>query len=246
MKVAEYLSSGHFRDKLLSRKNLIHFKPLLLCENKTSAKAFIAASRSKMSLLKPEFYQRPTEIVARELLGKRFVCTSGGQKVSGWIVETEAYLAEGDSACHSVRGKTKSNASMFLPGGHAYVYPIHSRWCVNVVCGEPDRGTAVLIRAVQPEQGHQVMKRRRATVDEKALTSGPGKLCEAFEITRKQDGLPLTTRRRIWIDSLDTLPIKSRQIVKTPRIGVTSAEQMLLRFALRNNPFVSGPKKWRT
>ena len=112
-------------------------------------------------VLMHDFYVRSSPTVARELIGKLLVRTLDRRRLTGRIVETEAYLAEGDPACHAARGKTKSNAAMFGPPGRAYVYPIHSRHCFNVVTGADGTGTAVLIRAIEPIDGINLMKAYR-------------------------------------------------------------------------------------
>ena len=200
---------------------------------------------SNVTALPAEFYGVSVEQVACELLGKRLVSTIAGQKVAGLIVETEAYLARGYSACHGTRGKTNSNAAMFGPAGCAYVYPIHSRYCLNAVVGQLDEPSAVLIRAIEPVSGVRMMQQRRGTDDLLNLASGPGKLCQAFAIDRTVDHQPLFIKRKLWVDDLDCIPVKPSQIKSTPRIGVTSAKSTLLRFVIKDNRFVSGPRKWR-
>ncbi|HVK60908.1 MAG TPA: DNA-3-methyladenine glycosylase, partial [Bdellovibrionales bacterium] len=128
------------------------------------------------------FYQRDTEEVARELLGKTLVhVLKTGQRVSGRIVETEAYLGARDAAAHSRGGlRSKRTESMFLPGGHAYVYLIYGmHYCFNVVTREADEPQAVLIRALEPIEGIEFMRRRRRVKRDLDLCSGPGKLCDA-------------------------------------------------------------------
>ena len=160
------------------------------------------------------------------------------------IVETEAYLADNDPACHGVRGPTFSNSSMFGAAGHAYVYPIHAGFCLNVVTGQPGQAEAVLIRAVEPEQGIETIVRRRNNRKKRELTTGPSRLCQAFGINRAQDGLDLTIGKIVWIEDVDD-PL-SFEILKTTRIGVTSGKSLQLRFAWQNNNFVSGPKRLRS
>ena len=133
------------------------------------------------------FYNRDVILVARELLGKRLVRRTREGVASGRIVEVEAYLADGDSACHASRGMTRRNAAMFGPPGHAYVYSIHARFCLNVVTDLADVPSAVLIRAVEPLEGVAFMQRRRGKEKLRDLTCGPARLCEAFDVDRKLD-----------------------------------------------------------
>ncbi len=196
-------------------------------------------------IVEPDFFEDDVISVAKKLLGMRLVSTINGQRRAGFIVETEAYLPVGDSACHASKGKTKSNTSMFGPPGIAYVYPIHSRYCFNVVTGNTNAPSAVLVRSLQPDEGLAKMRLQRGVKDIKRLTTGPGCLCEAMGINRLQDGASLTTRRHLWIDDDIALHFEEQEIKATPRIGVTSAKELPLRFVIAGNEFVSGPKKWR-
>jgi len=197
-------------------------------------------------ILPRSFFSRPPEVVARELLGTTLVSRVGGRRTAGRIVETEAYLASGDPACHASRGRTRSNASMFGSPGTAYVYPIHSRYCFNVVTGTEGEPCAVLIRALEPVDGISVMERRRGLNDPRRLTTGPACLCQAMGIDRSHDGLDLVRRRVILLETpKDCQPPDPNTIRVTPRIGVTSAHDALLRFVIANHPHASGPRKWR-
>jgi DNA-3-methyladenine glycosylase len=199
-------------------------------------------SRMCDSPLPRDFYDRDVAAVARELLGKLLVRRLGGRVTVGRIVEAEAYLAAGDSASHSFRGQTPRNAAMFGPPGHAYVYAIHSRWCLNVVTEPAGTPSAVLLRAVEPLAGVAAMQRRRGVEPLRDLARGPARLCEAFAVDRALNGLDLTHGRSLWIAEAAEPPPANSEVLVTPRIGVTSAHELPLRFALAGNPFVSGRK----
>jgi len=191
------------------------------------------------SPLPRSFYDRDVVVVARELLGKLLVRQVRGRLTVGRIVEAEAYLGRGDPANHSYRGQTRRNTSMFGPPGHAYVYPIHSRYCLNAVTEPAGTPSAVLLRAVEPLEGVAAMQRRRETEVLRDLARGPGRLCEAFAVDRALDGYDLTLGRELWIAEPDA-PAAPCETIVTPRIGVTSAHDLPLRFALANCPYVSG------
>lgn len=195
-------------------------------------------------LLDQSFYARCPKIVARELLGKVIVSTIGQRRSSGIVVETEAYLAQGDPACHGYRGPTPKNGTMFGPAGRAYVYPIHAKYCFNAVTQTPGLASAVLIRALQPIDGLATIRHRRGKCDILQLCSGPAKLCQALGIQHWADGLDLTRRRKIWLQESETR-MRSDAIKITTRIGVTSAQNLMLRYVLADNPFASGPKYLR-
>lgn len=194
-----------------------------------------------------DFYDRAATVVARELLGKRLVRRNRHGLTAGRIVEVEAYLGADDPASHAYRGQTRRNASMFGPPGRAYVYAIHSRWCVNVVVLPPGTPHAVLIRAVEPLVGIPLMQLRRAarlpgrSIDLRDLARGPARLCEAFAIDRALDGHDLTRGRALWIDDLAPA-LNSLEVCITPRIGVTSAHEAPLRFCVAGSRYVSGRK----
>ena len=188
------------------------------------------------------FFQQDVRHVARGLIGKTLVSRWKQQRVSGLIVETEAYLPQGDSASHAAGGPNRKNASMFGPPGHAYVYTIHARHCFNVVTQNPGVPAAVLIRAVEPLTGVAWMQQRRNQEKRELLTRGPARLCEAFAIDRQLDGVPLARRHHVWIEDNPDIRLAGKAIRKTERIGVTSAQQLKLRFVLRGNRFVSGPR----
>ena len=186
------------------------------------------------------FYNRDVSQVARELLGKRLIRETSDGLVAGRIVEVEAYLAAGDSACHAARGETKRNAAMFGPPGRAYVYAIHSRWCLNTVTEPAGTPSAVLIRALEPLSGIEFMAARRGTDKLLDLARGPARLCEALDLDREQNGWDLTLGEKLWIARDSKFRVTKDQIVVSPRIGVTSAHHLPLRFYLAGSRFVSG------
>jgi DNA-3-methyladenine glycosylase len=193
-------------------------------------------------VLPASFYGRDPETVARELLGKRLVHDYQGSLTAGIIVETEAYLATNDPANHAYRGRTKRNASMFGPPGRAYVYKLHGHHCVNVVTEGEHVASAVLIRAVEPLTGIDVMHTRRCIADLTSLTNGPGKLCQAFAIVREAlDGWDLTQGQCLWLAASEAArPLGA--IAVSGRIGVPRAGELPLRFYVRSSPFLShGP-----
>ncbi len=180
-----------------------------------------------MSRLTRAFFERPTPVVARELLGQRLVRVLDGQRLSGLIVETEAYGGPDDAASHAYR-RTPRSAIMFGPAGYAYVYFIYGMYfCLNVVTEADGRPGAVLIRGLVPEEGLARMRDRRAHAPDQALADGPGKLCQALGITRSENGLDLTTSPSLFIEVGATVP--EAQVVITPRIGVRGDEAALSR-----------------
>lgn len=197
-----------------------------------------------------DFFARETREVARGLLGKWLVSRIGKKLTAGVIVETEAYLPQGDPASHAAIGLTPRNAAMFLEPGRAYVYAIHSRYCFNVVTEPAGVGAAVLIRAIDPRVGLKFMQQRRSerrasAPSERELCSGPAKLCEALGIDRRLDRHDLTLGLELWLceeSSIDNMAVLIRT---TSRIGVTSAKDLPLRFVWAAHPAASGPKSWR-
>lgn len=191
-------------------------------------------------VLSADFFARDVATVARDLIGATIIRRSREGLTTGRIVETEAYLSTGDTAAHSAGGVNRKNASMFGPPGRAYVYTIHARQCVNVVTEASGIGSAVLIRAVEPIDGIELMGQRRGTDNRRDLCRGPARLCEAFAIDRKFDGWPLDFGRRLWLSPDGGKPMT---VLSSVRIGVTSAEHLPLRYFAAENPFVSGTRK---
>jgi DNA-3-methyladenine glycosylase len=189
-----------------------------------------------------DFYARDPVAVARDLVGKWLVRQEEGGRTAGRIVEVEAYLSSRDPACHANRGMTRRNATMFGPPGHAYVYMIHARWCLNAVTEDIGLGSAVLIRAIEPLEGLDLMRKRRGRERLLDLARGPARLCQALDVTKQLDGWDLTLGRELWIADDCASSGAPLRIVRSPRIGISSARQRLLRFYLPGSPFVSGRK----
>jgi DNA-3-methyladenine glycosylase len=193
--------------------------------------------------LPPSFYERDTVTVAKDLLGCLLVRQDEAGTTMGWIVEVEAYLRD-DPAAHSYRGETPRNRAMFGPAGHAYVYRIYGlHTCVNIVTGPEGTGEAVLVRALEPAVGIELMQARRGTDDPFALCSGPGKLTQALNITMDLDGTSLSDGPlQVWAP--ESLPDRRPEgwpgeIVQTTRIGITKAADLPLRFYLNGNRYIS-------
>ncbi len=189
------------------------------------------------------FYARPATEVARDLLGRWMIRECEAGLAAGRIVEVEAYLGADDPASHAYRGQSKRNAAMFGPAGRAYVYTIHTRFCLNAVTGETGVASAVLIRALEPVLGIDLMESRRRTARFLDLARGPGRLCEALAVDRAWDGWNLTLGRELWI--AQGTPIDPDEVLITPRIGISKAQDWPLRFVLRGNRYVSGVKRLR-
>ena len=184
------------------------------------------------------FYDRPTELVARELLGAIIECTTGEGVTRARIVETEAYTGPDDPACHAAAGLTPRTAQLFGPPGRSYVYFIYGMyWCFNAVTRERGHGAAVLVRAVHPLDGIPLMQRRRPRARlERDLTNGPGKLCMAMGITGAASGMSLR-RGPVVLRSGEAVP--DAEVMVTPRIGITQAADWPLRYFVKDNPYVS-------
>jgi DNA-3-methyladenine glycosylase len=177
-----------------------------------------------------DFFARSVHQVAPDLIGVTFLC----DRVGGVIVEVEAYDHE-DPAAHGYGGRTARNASMFGQPGHAYVYRSYGiHWCVNLVCEEEGSASAVLIRALEPTRGSDVMRERRKVDDVRALCSGPGKLTQALAITGAHDGLPLD-RPPFELVAREVEP----EIVRGPRIGISKAVDQPWRYGLAGSRYLS-------
>jgi len=172
--------------------------------------------------LERAFYERPTIHVARELLGQTLVRFWKGKRFAGRIVETEAYIGEADTACHASRGLTARNAVMFGPPGHAYVYFTYGmHWMLNVVTEREGFPAAVLIRAVEPIEGIEAIRRRRRGRSDRELTSGPARLCTAFAIDRTLNGADLVDGPDLMIEPGPMSAVDA--IASGPRVGIDYA-----------------------
>jgi len=172
-------------------------------------------------ILPKDFYNRPTLTVARELLGARLVRILDGVKLVGMISETEAYIGEEDLACHAKAGLTPRTAPMYGPAGHAYVYFTYgNHWMLNAVTEKEGFPAAVLIRAIQPIEGIEVMMKRRNGRD----TLGPGKLTQALGITKSENNIDLTkTNSGLWIEAGQLIPDKNVTI--GARVGLNKTPE---------------------
>ncbi|MBV9647604.1 MAG: DNA-3-methyladenine glycosylase [Candidatus Eremiobacteraeota bacterium] len=180
-----------------------------------------------------------TIALARFLIGTVLVHDAPEGRVAGRIVETEAYLSH-DPASHSFRGPTKRNASMFLGRGFAYVYRIYgTKLCLNVTSESPGIGAAVLLRALEPLEGVEIMQARREGAALRELARGPGRLTEALGVSADVDGADLCKRGTLWLAASLT---SAGVIGRSTRIGLTKAAEDVLRFYERGNPYVSGPR----
>jgi DNA-3-methyladenine glycosylase len=184
------------------------------------------------SPLRRDFFARSVHEVAPELVGATLLVDG----VGGTIVEVEAYDQE-DPASHGFRGPTGRNAAMFGPPGHAYVYRSYGvHWCLNLVCDRVGRAEAVLVRALAPTHRLDRMRARRGVDRERALCSGPGKLCQALGVTREHDGLPLDE------PPFELLPRSGvPRVAAGPRVGITRAAELAWRYCLAGSPFLSRP-----
>jgi DNA-3-methyladenine glycosylase len=208
------------------------------------AKPFSLVKARRLAPLSRSFYDRDPRRVARELLGKVLLRRNGSKLLAGRIVEVEAYLGN-DPAAHSYSGRTARNAVLWGPPGLSYVYFIYgNHYCFNVSCLPDGQAGGVLFRALEPLVGIEEMTRGRGGTagdfaDLRGLTSGPGRLAEAFGITRSRDnGKDLTSAASdLWIAD-DGLPRPRVKI--TPRIGITKAAERPLRYIVPGNRFVSG------
>jgi len=214
------------------------------------ATSTIPAERLRTALPR-EFYDRDPRRVCRELLGKVLVRIERRRYLAARIVEVEAYLGKNDGASHSFVGRTARNAVLFGPPGFAYVYFIYgTHYCLNVSCLPDGVAGGILFRAAEPLVGIEAMARSRGLTmkgerDLRNLTSGPGRLAEAFGITRERDNAKdLASSDSDLFIADDGYRVK--RVLTTKRIGITKAAERPLRYVIAGNPFVSGPRNLRS
>ncbi|UCF58718.1 MAG: DNA-3-methyladenine glycosylase [Candidatus Bathyarchaeota archaeon] len=184
------------------------------------------------------FYTRETLTVAEELLGKKLVRYTNNTRLVGKIVEVEAYRGSDDPGSHAYRGMTPRNRLMFGKGGFAYVYFTYGmHYCFNVVTESQNAPGAVLIRALEPLNGIETMRKNRGNKNVLDLTNGPAKLTEAMNITKKQNGLDLTRSKELFISEPKVK--ENFEFVPTKRIGIKVGVDKPWRFYMRDNKFVS-------
>jgi DNA-3-methyladenine glycosylase len=201
-------------------------------KSKRSRASFGKPQKNKPQPLSREFFDRDVCVVARELIGAKLLVNG----VGGVIVEVEAYHHT-DPAAHSYSGRTERNAVMFGPPGHLYVYRSYGiHWCMNFVCEAEGSASAILIRAIEPQHGLAAMRRRRGLREERMFCSGPGKLCEALDVTRAHNGLPLD-KLPFELYAREAKPV----IVAGPRIGISKAVEKPWRFGLKGSRYLSKP-----
>ncbi|MGD8781694.1 MAG: DNA-3-methyladenine glycosylase [Ignavibacteria bacterium] len=194
--------------------------------------------------LSKKFYTRKNVLeIAKDLLGKYFVKKTKGEFISGKIVEVEAYDGSIDEAAHSFNSKTKRNEVMFKEGGYLYVYFIYGMYfCANIVTGLLNQRTAILIRGIEPIEGIETMfKNKFGNIDFDSkkipsLTNGPGKICLAFDINKSHNGTDLMDDEIFLVDNKKIAP---QNIAATKRIGIKKSQDLLWRFYIKDNPFVS-------
>ncbi len=205
----------------------------------------------RATVLKQSFFNRDPRRVARSLLGKVLIRKTAGAILAGRIVETEAYLGQGDAAAHSAAGQTLRNAVLFGPPGYAYVYFIYgNHYCLNVSCLPDGIAGGVLFRAMEPVAGiKQMAKARGLEFDKeidlhkisllKKISSGPGRMSEALGVTRERDNAKSLMSRSSDLYLADD-GYRVRQVMVTPRIGIVKSADDPLRYIIAGNPFVSG------
>jgi DNA-3-methyladenine glycosylase len=194
----------------------------------------------RAATLPVSFFERPADVVGRDLLGASLVSTVAGGRTEGRIVEVEAYLGASDPASHGYRHRRHAqNEALYGPPGTWYIYLSYGmHWCANLVCGIPGEASAVLLRALEPVDGLALMRERRGGVADRLLCSGPGKLCQALGISRDQDGSAMRGSGVVVRAGDAATP---PAVLATPRIGITKAADWPLRFVVDGSPWISRP-----
>ena len=191
-----------------------------------------------MKVIKQKFYERSPEIVAKELLGKLLVRKYKGKIISGMIVETEAYFGSNDPASRAFKGKNKISELMFDEPGRALIYMVHANWLLNITCLPKGIPGAVLIRAIEPIEGVEIMKKLRKVSKLKELTNGPGKLTKALAISKSLHGVYVFKKSSPLI-IITFKNFDETQIGRSKRIGVKVDLEKPFRFFVKENEFVS-------
>lgn len=212
----------------------------------TAGDSTLTRRASKTRRLSRRFYQTDAASLAQKLLGQFLVRQlPGGIRLSGRIVETEAYLGEPDQASHAFGlRRTARNEAMYAKPGTAYVYFTYGmHFCFNIVCGKVNEPLAVLIRALEPIEGVERMREQRGPrIPDTGLCSGPAKLCQALQIDRDLNGIDLVSDKRLWLERAPNAGLDDEHILNTPRIGIDYAGSWAkkpLRWLIRGNPHVS-------
>lgn len=200
--------------------------------------AFLYGAHMECLMLKLDFFQQPTLCLARDLLGRFLKCRTSGKLVTCRIVEVEAYHQEGDAAAHSFKGPSQRNRVMFGPAGHLYVYFIYGmHYCMNLVSEPEGVGAAVLIRALEPIHGEEVlMANRGANVSRRNLSNGPARCCAALTINSQYNGISLLGDL-LWLEAGE--PVGPGQVVETTRIGISKSVDLPWRFYVKDHADVS-------
>jgi DNA-3-methyladenine glycosylase len=199
----------------------------------------LSSSSTDLARLPRAFYQRNSTVVARGLLGKLLVRNAGGKRLSGTIVEVEAYRGLRDPASHAYRGMTSRNEVMFGEPGHAYVYFTYgNHYCLNVTCEPSGSPAAVLIRAIEPREGIEIMRANRGVMGLLDLVSGPGKLTKALGIGRDLNGEDLVSSERLFLEEGE----RPRAVATSARVGITRGSGFQWRYFVEGSPFVSRGK----
>lgn len=212
---------------------------------------FRVGNSRRQRRLSPTSFQGCPQVVAHRLLGKLLVRKLDGHRLSGLIVEVEAYLSANDPASHSAVGVRPRHASMFLAAGALYVYAIHSRHCLNIVTERPGLGSAILIRAIEPLEGIDIMTVNRQGAGNsnhgcqvghlRHLASGPGRLCQALKVDRSLDGIDLLSSDQLWIEQPPSRVRRSSwKMGVSSRIGISRGHDLLLRWFIDGHQLVSG------